>query len=106
MEVGQQVRYGDRVCDVWLAGTAALAFMGLEREVVGFLDALDVLGGQVALELVDELVDADGASSVGQQAAQGRRDVHGWEAPARVQSPSPIWGARSSPMNSGSGMKS
>ena len=105
-QVGEQVGDRDRMGDVGLARAAALALVGLEGEVVGGLDALDVLGRQVALELVDQLVDADGPSSVGQQAAQGRRDVHGWEAPARVQSPRPIWGARSSPMNSGSGMNS
>ena len=77
MQVGEQVRHGDRVRDVGLAGAAALAFMGLEGEVVGFLDALDLGRGQVALELGDQLADADGPSSVRQQAAQGGRDVHG-----------------------------
>ena len=77
-QVGEQVGDRDRVRDVGLARAAALALVGLEREVVGGLDPLDVLVGKVRLELVDQLVDADGPSSVGQQAAQGRRDVHGW----------------------------
>ncbi len=77
LEVGEQVGDGDRVRDVRLARTAPLAVMGLEREVVRFLDQFDLVGRQVGLQLRNELVDADGASSVGQQAAQGRRDVHG-----------------------------
>ncbi len=76
-QVGEQVGDRYRVRDVGLAGAAPLAVMGLEREIVGFLHQLDLVGRQVGLQLRDELVDADGASSIGQQAAQGRRDVHG-----------------------------
>ena len=76
-EVREQAGDCDRVRDVGLAGTATLPFVGLVRELIGFLDPLDLLGGQVGLELRDQLADADGPSSVWQQAAQGRRDVHG-----------------------------
>ena len=42
--------------DVGLAGAPALALVRAEGEVVGFLDALDLSRGQVALELRDQLV--------------------------------------------------
>ena len=71
------MRLADRMRDVGLARTAPLPVMGVEGEVVRFLDELDLVGRQVGFQLRNELVDADGASSVRQQAAQGRRDVHG-----------------------------
>jgi len=86
-QVGEQVGHGHRVGDVGLAGAAALAVMGLEGEVVRLLHPLDLLRGQVGLELGDQLGDAYGPSSVGQQAAQGRRDVHRRAASGLVSQP-------------------
>ena len=75
-QVREQVGDRDGMRDVGLAGAATLALVSLEGEVVGILDALDLGGREIALELRDELADAYGPSSIWQQAAQGRRDVH------------------------------
>jgi len=86
-EVGKQVGDRHRVGYVRLARAPTLARVGAGGEIVRFLDALDLGRGQVALELRDQLADADGASSVRQQAAQGRRDVHGRAAGRGVSLP-------------------
>jgi hypothetical protein len=57
--------------DVGLAGAAALALVGLKGEIVGVLNTLNLVGREVTLQLRDELADADGPSSIWQQAAQG-----------------------------------
>src|SRR5688572_3494145 len=75
-QVREQIGDGDRVRYVRLAGAATLALVSLEGEVIRILDAFDLGGREIALELRDELADAYGPSSIWQQAAQGRRDVH------------------------------
>ena len=76
VQVGEDVGDRDRMGDVRLAAQALLAFVGLGAELVGVADAIDLRRRQVGLELVEQLRDADRASSGRQQTQDGRRVVH------------------------------
>src|SRR5690606_18126223 len=63
MQIGEDVGDGDRMRDVGLAAQALLALVGLGAEFISVADPVDLRGGQVGLQLVQQLVDPYRASS-------------------------------------------
>jgi hypothetical protein len=76
VQIGEQVGNGDRVGDVRLAGQALLALVRLGAELISVADAVHLRRRQVGLQLVEQLGDANRASSGRQQPQDGRRIVH------------------------------
>ena len=63
VQVGEDVSDSDRMRDVGLAAQALLALVGFSAELVSVADPVDLRGGQVGLQLVQQLVDPYRASS-------------------------------------------
>ena len=63
VQVGEDVRDGDRMRDVGLAAQALLALVGFGAELISVADAVDLRRRQVGLQLVEQLGDAYRASS-------------------------------------------
>ena len=64
-QVGEDGGGGYRVGDVGLARQAFLALVGGSAEFGGRADAVDLLGGQVALDFVQQLFEPRSASAAG-----------------------------------------
>ncbi len=66
MQIRKQVCHRHGVSNIRLAAAAPLAVMSLCAKLISFPDALDLIGRQVGLELIEELSDSYGPSSTWQ----------------------------------------
>src|SRR6202042_1818173 len=76
VQVRENRRGGDRVCDVGFAREAFLALVGRGAKLGRLTDALNLLRRQVGLDVGDQLLKTGRAPSAGEQSQERRRIVH------------------------------